>query len=273
MAFADKKRFFSASLVFLNLLGFSLSGSGVMGCSSSGDGTTGTEEVTAEEQQALTSYFLGANALNDGLTSANGESALVLKAQDVDIGSFLCHSGGSASSTRDTSSGDITVTFDGCQTDVLAAVPEFNVPEMIIIFTGQIVIGTSSIRYNNLNMIVQSGSGATVHTVDCTADGTITTTLAVATSGFDFAADSTYDITSTCVDAGTTVIRNTGSLQSQFRSSDGSIFMTGSAQFAFSGGRVITCTYDNFNVGTATCATMAEACGLSPATACRTTGS
>ncbi len=245
------------------------------GGSSSGGGE---ESVTLEEERAITTNMLGSLTIQrsfvdflSGGTSALNLSALAIimheapKSQGVPID---CPVSGTVNGTYGSTLSDITLTFSAC-TFLIEESPSVGLPEMFVELTGDLLAQERSTTYSGLSIRVIDG----ISNRNCLVNGRVQNNARSygSTQALNFGSADTYDITSECngVD-----IHQTGTLTINYSTST-CLLLLGTTRFSIvdSQDAYIECNYNNFNLCTASCADLAEACGLTSSRSCVSSGS
>ena len=169
-----------------------------------------------------------------------------MRAETVTVG---CEMGGTISIAS--ASGTYTATFDNCAS-LMETPGGVGISYSV---TGSVVITGTTVTYNDLTVLwVCISGGGDTHTCHLSGEST-------------GAGDSvTYNLNGYC---GSTNFTHTGTMSGTLR--DSHFIINGSAVYTITGsssGRIVRCTYSDFDVTTATCEDYAGACGLTAATAC-----
>jgi len=240
-----------------------IAGFALAACGSSGGGAADDQtsvDLTPEEQLAAADMVMTEWNISNGLTAAlGGAAAMVLEKAPAEgplaeTISVTCASGGTLSIS--TSGSNYTATFDNC-----AGVMETPAGVGITFsITGNVVISGGTVTYDDLTVIWACVvGGSSVHT--CHLSGTSTG------SG----ASVTYTLEGYC---GPTNFSHTGSMTGTMRAADNHFIIGGSAVYTITGsssGRIVRCTYADFDVTAAPFADFAAACGLNATVACAPT--
>jgi len=240
------------------------------GGGTSSDGQT-SPDLTAEEQVAAAEMIMSEQGISDGVESAllGGAAAMVtdaVKSQKTlkDDGTPVtvdCAMGGTLTITA-TGSGTArvyTATFDNC-----AAV--MTTPSGVGItfsITGAIEISGTTVTYG-------AGAGDIVVLWACITGGSAFHTCHMSGTTTGSGESVSYNLNGYC---GSTNFTHTGSLTGTLRAADNHFIISGTATYVVTGtssGRIVHCSYSDFDVTTATCAEYATACGLNPTIACST---
>lgn len=241
-----------------------LTGLAACGGSSAPSDEQTSPDLTAEEQSAAMAMILGEANIGTAVEAAlGGGSAMVL--QSIKGADFLkddapvsvgCAFGGTitiAASGTGTAR-TYTATFNYC-----ALVMENPIPggsPISFSINGNIVIANSTVTYNDIAVTwVCITGGGSFH--ECRMSGSSTG------SGESV----TYNLNGYC---GSSNFSHTGTVSGAMNASNHFI-INGSAVYVVSGssgGRIVRCTYTDFDSTTATCPDYAAACGLSTTEAC-----
>jgi len=225
-------------------------------CGGSGSDSGTSTDLTTEEQAAAVDMVMSewdiSNAVNSALGGAAAMVVDAVKEMRAETVSVDCDFGGTISISS--AAGTYTATFNNCASTMTT-------PDGVGIsfsIDGNIVITGTTVTYNDL----------TVHWV-CIVGDTEFRTCHMSGSSTGAGDSVTYNLSGYC---GATNFTHTGTVSGALINSH--FIVNGSAVYTITGsssGRIVRCTYSDFDVTTATCAEYATACGLSAATACATT--
>jgi hypothetical protein len=251
------------AVIFLGVLFLTACGGG------SGSGNTGdtddeqtSADLTEEEQAEAATMIMGEPMIGTGIEDALGAGAgMVLdRIKGLEAGKetfepFECSMGGTItfSATGSGSARTYTAVFDNCC--ALISSPMSEETTLTFSITGTIRIANSVVTYDDMRVLWACVYGGhELHS--CTLNGTSTGTGTAVT----------YNLEGNC---GSTRYTHTGTMGGEL--SSGHFIVNGTATYTIqggSGGRIVHCSYLDFDATTATCPDYADAYGLSETYAC-----
>lgn len=236
------------ALVMLFAAALSLQACGVSGSGGSSTDLSPDEQMAAAEMVMMEAGI--STAVENALGGAAAMAVDTAKEMKADAVTVECGMGGTL--TINGTAGTYTATFSNCAS--FMDMPGGGGPVSFSI-TGNIVIAGGNVTYNDLSVVwVCVFGGREFHT--CHLSGSSTG------SGDSV----TYNLNGYC---GATNFGHSGTVSGTMR--DGHFIINGSATYTITGtssGRIVRCTYSDFDVTAATCSEYATACGLSATYAC-----
>jgi len=237
------------------------------GGTSSDDQTS--PDLTNEEQIAAAEIIMSEQGISDGVESALLGDAAAMVTDTVKSQSVLkdapvtveCAMGGTLTITASGSGAArvYTATFDNCA-GLMTTPSGVGITFSI---TGTIEIAGSTVTFG-------AGAGDIVVQWACIVGGSAFHTCHMSGTTTGSGESVSYNLNGYC---GSTNFTHTGSMTGTLRAADNHFIISGTATYVVTGtssGRIVHCSYSDFDATAATCADYATACGLNPSIACST---